>query len=305
MMNLNREVDFLIVGSGAAGCSAAIYLGMGGYKGVIVSGSLPGGLLTSTKEVDNYLGFQMIDGQVLANNMVDHAKKYAEIIYDSVISIDSKEKIVQTSLFSIKTKVIIIASGSFPKKLQLESEKRLENRGISYCAVCDGFLFKNKVVAVIGGGNSAFEETIYLSKICKKVYLIHRRNKFRGFKQLEEKVQNLVKEGKVEIILNEEVQEFVADQNECLSEIQLKNQKIQVQGAFVAIGYIPNSSFVNDIEKNEEYIVVNNKYETSEKGVYACGDVIYNNSYKQAIVAAASGCIAALEANHYLSLRGN
>lgn len=292
------QYDIVVVGGGVAGCTAAIYGGMSGKKVLLITGPLLGGLLSTTKIVDNYTGIPDIDGGDLANNMVEHAKKYSTVLCDSVTEIDVNNKIVKTYMDSISTKAIIIATGSSPKKLHLPSEYALENKGISYCAICDGFLFKDQDVAIIGGGNSAFEQVKYLAGICKSVTLIHRSEKFRAFQELQDDVKKLTN---VKIITNEEVQEFCGDNK--LTSIKLKNQSINVTGAFVAIGHIPNCSFVN-VEKTEDgYIKVKKNYETNVNGIFACGDVIFNEHmvrYNQAIVAGAEGCIAALETIKYL-----
>lgn len=288
----------VVVGGGIAGCTAAIYAGMSGKNVILIMGYMIGGLISTTKIVDNYTGLPGIDGFDMADKITKHAAKYAKVLYESVKHIDVKTKIITTENTEIKADSIIIATGSSPKKLNLKSEFHFENRGVSYCAICDGYFFKNKNVAVIGGGNSAFEQVKYLSTLCSNVYLIHRSDKFRAFAKIQEEVKSLPN---VKIIVNEEVQEFVGEDD--LKSIKLKHQNLEVSGAFIAIGHIPNSSFIEGVEKKDGYICVNKDYETSTPGIFACGDVIDQNlvsRYKQAIIAGGEGCVAALKSCEYV-----
>jgi thioredoxin reductase (NADPH) len=301
MIITNLECDLVVIGGGGAGCTATIYASASGKKTILIMGPLIGGLISTTNIVDNYTGFIGVSGMDLAAKFEEHAAKYAqEIIYDYVNNIDIINKIVYTGQFAIKCKAIIIATGSSPKKLHLTSEQIFENKGISYCAICDGFLFKNKDVAVIGGGNSAFEQVKYLSNLANHVYLIHRSKTFRAFDQLQKEVKNLTN---VTLILEEEIEEFLG--NDHLSGIKLKHSGniVNVEGAFISIGHIPNTNFINDVEKYDGYIVVNSGMATNVSGIFACGDVCYNPDiikYKQAIVACSEGCIAGLEASKYI-----
>ncbi len=301
MIISNLECDIVVIGGGGAGCTATIYGVTSGKSVIMIMGPLIGGLISTTSYVDNYTGFIGISGMELASKFEEHAAKYAkEIIYDYVTNIDTVNKIVYTGQFTIQCKSIIIATGSSPKKLNLPSETKFENKGVSYCAICDGFLFKNKDVAVVGGGNSAFEQVQYLSNLANHVYLIHRSKTFRAFDQLQKVVTNLKN---VTIILDEEIEEFIGDDH--LHSIQLKNSGkiLNIQGAFIAIGHTPNSNFIDNVEKHDGYIVVNSSLSTNISGIFACGDVSYNPNiikYKQAIVACSEGCIAALKASEYI-----
>lgn len=306
------QKDAIIIGGGPAAASSAIYLHTD--DSVMLVGPEPGGQLNKAHIVDNYLGFINVKGIELAEAFLSHASNHTKIIYETVKKIELKNhlKYVYTDENVYVSNVVIIATGSTPKKLNKPGESRLNNLGISYCAICDGILYKNKTVAVIGGGNSAFSEVIYLSNICKKIYLIHRgdKNSFRSFTNLQKEVYDLVKEGKVELILESEIYEFAGDKE--LEYIDVKNKnnyltKIEVAGAFIAIGHKPNTDFCpNEIKKNEEgCIVVDREHRVIDthnqiiKGIYACGDlVIFNDGeypLKQAITAANSGTIAALD----------
>jgi thioredoxin-disulfide reductase len=306
---INQEVikvKVLIIGTGPAGQSAAIYANgaladntdKSIKKIITLAGPQPGGLLTTTTVVENYPGFHSITGEELTNKFMEHASHHTEIKYEIVTKITNDKK-VYTNENTYQAEAIIIASGSSPKKLG--NEFNFLNRGVSYCAICDGFLYKGMDVAVVGGGNSALEEAIYLANICTKVYLIHRRNEFRAFVYLQERLKNY---SNIELVLNEEIEEFIGNDQDGLTELKLKNKTIKVKGCFIAIGYKPNSDFVKDIlELNDGYVVVNKDYSTSVKGIYACGDVIIHDlisRYKQAVVSAAEGCVAGLKAVEYI-----
>lgn len=295
---MKEEYDLVVIGGGIAGCTAAIYAGMSGRKVSLYVGPLMGGLISTTKIVDNYTGLPGIDGMKMAEDIIEHAKKYSTVIYDQVEKIYGK--VVQSSMKSVKAKAIVIATGSSPKKLGLYTEKVFENRGVSYCAICDGYFFKDKIVAVVGGGNSAFEQVKYLSSLCKTVYLIHRNNKFRAFDSLQKDVFKLKN---VIIKPNAEIEEFMGQEDLQMIKLKGTDEIIHAQGAFISIGHYPNSWFTQ-VEKDQEgYIIVKKNYETSERGIFACGDVIHNPHmarYKQAMVAGGEGCIAGLEAVKYI-----
>lgn len=307
-MNNHQIYDIVVVGCGSAGASAAIYGSTAGKSVAVFTGSMPGGLLSKTSTVYNYTGIKFSTGRQLAENFVEHAKEYANVFFYMA---DEIKYLENEKLFYIKyqdgevySKTIILATGAFPKKLGLETELKYENMGVSYCAVCDGFLYKNRDVAVIGGGNSAFEEALFLSNIAKKVYLIHRRKEFRAFAQLQKELEKKVQESKVQIITEAEVKFF--NGKEALEEISLNTgDSIKVDAAFVAIGYKPNSEIVKHLVNcdSDGYVQVDKSFKTSHQAIWACGDVIKLNDverYKQAIVAAAEGCIAALELSKYL-----
>lgn len=308
-----KVIDVLVIGSGPAGYTAALYAIRSGLNVKIISGNLIGGLLTTTTVVENYPGFENgIDGNLLVSNMKKQVENLGvDIIYDYVNYINYDKFPYQIHLESdniIVAKTIIIASGASHKKLNIKTEKIFENRGISYCATCDGFFYKNKDVIVIGGGDSACEEAIFLSNICNKVYMLIRGNSMKASNIMKQRV---LSNDKIEILYNEEVDEFVGDENsEKLVSIKTKSNKyINISAAFIAIGHTPNSlnmigigSVKLDIDSNG-YIITNDTI-TNIKGVYAAGDV-QDYKYRQAITSAASGCISALNAKGYISLIDN
>jgi thioredoxin reductase (NADPH) len=309
---IHNIYDLVIIGSGPAGTSAAIYGKMAGLKRVlIISGPIPGGLLTTTTQVHNYLGFPNIDGNDLANKFIEHAKEYSELLIDYVTGIEvnpyknaKSYHQVNTVNHIIETRGIIIASGSQPRKIGLASETQYTNLGVSYCAICDGFLYSDKIVAVVGGGNKAFEEVIYFSSLAKKIYLIHRSEKFRAFDDLQQQVYKLVETGQVELILNAQVTEFKG--TDILTNIDVNvngiSRNILLDGVFVAIGQIPNSKFISKVHKIDGYIITDAHGATNIPHIMAAGDVtrvVINNQlqtkYLQAITAAADGTNAALK----------
>jgi thioredoxin reductase (NADPH) len=301
-----------IIGSGPASLTAAIYLCLAGHRVHVFTGYNMGGLLTTTELVDNYPGSYNIKGKELAYGIYDHFKKVAAdnniISEEDVISVVFKgnKKVIETLSGTYEFDYVIVGTGSNPRKLGVAGEELI---GISYCAICDGNFYKNKVVMVIGGGETALQDTIYLSNIAKKVYLVHRRNTFRSHTDGNvKKVEELAKSGKVEIILNTTVEKFVG--REGLQEVYLSNGlKYGIDGAFIAIGHLPNSAFIKGhevsdisnsegIEKDGDYILVDSNYETNVPGFFAVGDVIKFKDgcirYNQAVIAAAEGCKAAL-----------
>lgn len=284
------KYEIIVIGSGFAGCSATVYAGMSNKKCLMISGETPGGLIVSTDIVDNYVGMPGVSGMEMGDKMLKHAEKYGDISYETVRKIKhiNGYNYVYTDLREYKCRSVIICTGSSPRKLNHIHEKAL------YCAVCDGFLYKDKVVAVIGGGNSAFEAALYLSGLCKRVYLIHRSDKFRAFDILQKQVRE---NNKIDIIAHEEVVDF-DDQRLLLS---LKNQELNdIHGVFVCIGHVPNTEFVNGFVNRSTggFIETNEHLETNIPGVYAAGDVV-ENEYNQGVVAAGDGARAALNAVKY------
>jgi len=299
-------MEVIIIGSGPAGINAAIYASQAGYKVTILAGSNPGGLLNTTEKVENYLGFQDISGKNLVKEFLSHGEKYSTIKNETVKIVKKDEKgfTIETHEGEIyKSNYVIVASGSNPKKIQILEP--MDNYGVSYCAICDGFFYKGQNVMVVGGGNAAFEAVEYLSKICKKVYLVHRSDQFKSFDYMQQRVKNLEN---VKIITFAEVSGFSRDEDGLLKAIEIKEkdkiQNIEVSGVFVHIGHTPQSNFINFCEKDLlGYILVDRNQKTNIPGLSACGDCIaYRDGFevmKQAIVAAAQGCIAALFLDKY------
>jgi len=306
------ETDVMIIGSGPAGYTAAIYAARANLKPHIVSGLEPGGQLTITTDVENYPGFgEVIQGPWLMEQMKEQAVKVGtEFHHDIVINVDFDNNPFHAETDSgIKfiTKSIIIATGAQARWLNIESENKFKGFGISACATCDGFFFKDQDIIVVGGGNSAVEEALYLTNFASKVTLVHRRNTLRAEKILQER---LFKHPKIDVIWDHVVEEFIGSNDPlALKEIKLRNvnnnsEKIlKATGAFIAIGHDPATSlFKNKIKMDDEnYIITKpDSTETNIKGVYAAGDV-KDKVFRQAVTAAGMGCMAALEAEKYLA----
>jgi thioredoxin reductase (NADPH) len=308
---MSTEVrDIVIVGSGPAGYTAAIYAARAELKPVIYEGSVTaGGALMNTTEVENFPGFiDGIMGPDLMDNMRKQAKRFgAELITDDVVEMDLEGEIKTIKDGSgnvVKAKAVILAMGSAYREIGLENEKRLSGRGVSWCATCDGFFFREQVIAVVGGGDSAVEEATFLTKFASKVVLIHRRDSLRASKIMQERA---FKNPKLEILWDTEVIDVLgADKVEGL---KLRNTKTGEEstgdftGLFVAIGHIPRSELVtSQIALDDEgYVKVEGRStRTNLPGVFACGDLV-DHTYRQAITAAGSGCQAALDAEKFLS----
>ena len=304
--------DLLIIGSGPAGYTAAIYAARANLNPHLVSGLEPGGQLTITTDVENYPGFgDTIQGPWLMEQMKEQAIKVGTIFHNDIVtSVDFSKTPFISKTDSGKqfiSKTIIIATGAQARWLNLESENKFKGFGVSACATCDGFFFKDQKVAVIGGGNSAVEEALFLTKFASKVILIHRRDTLRAEKILQER---LFQNKKIEIIWNNKVVEFIGDNNpQTLKSIVIENtlntskSSIDISGAFIAIGHDPATSlFKNKLDMDSEnYIITKpDSTETSVKGVFAAGDV-KDKVYRQAVTAAGMGCMAALEAEKFIS----
>ena len=299
----------VIIGSGPAGYTAAIYAARANLNPILISGLQPGGQLTITTDVENYPGYEdPIQGPWLMEQMQKQSIAVGtKIINSQVIQVDLKNKIKKIFLDNgdiIETKTVIICTGAQARWLGLENENKFKGHGLSACATCDGFFFKDKVVAVIGGGNSAAEESLFLTKFASKVLLIHRRDKLRAEKILQDR---LFKNHKIDLIWDSEIKSFNGEEN--LNSIDVRNLKtneisnILVDGVFVAIGHDPATSLFKDQLKMDEngYIVTKpDSTQTSIEGVFAAGDV-KDKVYRQAITAAGMGCMAALEVEKYLS----
>ena len=302
----------LIIGSGPAGYTAAIYAARAMLEPTLVQGLQPGGQLTITTDVENYPGYgDVIQGPWLMEQMQEQAKNVGtNIINDIIKSVDFKckpFKAISESGTEYTADSVIISTGAQARWLGLESEKKFQGYGVSACATCDGFFFKEKKVAVIGGGNSAVEEALYLTNFASKVYLVHRRDELRAEKILQDR---LFKNEKVECVWDSELKEIVGDEDPLnVKSINIKNTKtnetssIELDGVFVAIGHDPATQIFRDqVEMDEDgYIITKpDSTLTNVEGVYAAGDV-KDKIYRQAVTAAGMGCMAALEAEKYLS----
>ena len=309
MENKLRKV--IIIGSGPAGYTAAIYLGRAGYKPLVIAGALtPGGQLMNTTEVENYPGFpEGILGPDLMESMQKQAEKFgAEILLNDVISVDFKSavKLVATDDgITYESDAVIVSTGSQVRKLGVPGELEYSGRGVSYCATCDGFFFRGKPITVVGGGDSAFEEALFLTRFGSSVTLIHRRNEFRASKIMVDRAKE---NEKIKFITNSVVDEVHGNDVEATS-LTVRNvitgetQEIESAGLFVAIGHTPATKFLNDqLKLNEDGTIVVDgaTTRTSAEGVFAAGDVV-DNMYRQAISAAGMGCRAALDAQAYLN----
>jgi len=298
--------DVIILGSGPAGLAAAIYTCRENLKTLVITGSQPGGQLILTTDVENYPGFpEPILGPELMDRMRAQAERVgAEFISDEATSVDFSKKplkvAVQDQTFEAKS--IIIATGATAKSLGLESEAKLRGKGVSYCAACDGYFFKDRSVAVVGGGDTAVEEALFLTKLARKVTLVHRREALRASKILQERA---FEDKKIEFIWNSIVEEILGDVQ--VRGLRLRNVKsgnvseIECEGVFIAVGYKPNTAiFKGQIELDEGgFVVAKNETKTNIEGVFVAGDVC-DQKYRQAITAAGSGCKAAIDVGRFL-----
>ena len=308
-MNNQRE-KVIIIGSGAAGLTAAIYAARANLNPIVIEGIQPGGQLTITTDVENYPGYaDVVQGPWMMEQMRSQAIKVgARIINDIVVKIDlnkNEKMVVLDSNKSLTADTIIIATGAQAKWLGLESENKYNGRGVSACATCDGFFYRNKEVAVVGGGNTAVEEALYLSNICTKVNLIHRRDALRSEKILQDR---LFSKKNINIIWNNEVSEILGDENgvnalKLISTKQNKTEIIKVDGVFIAIGHSPSTKPFKDVLEmdNEGYIIAQKPGTTITNldGVFAAGDCV-DKIYRQAVTAAGMGCMAALDAEKWI-----
>ncbi|KAF7275639.1 hypothetical protein GWI33_011472, partial [Rhynchophorus ferrugineus] len=302
-----RHSRLIILGSGPAGYSAAVYAARANLKPLLIAGMQLGGQLTTTTEIDNWpSGEEGLTGPGLMERMQAHAERFGtEILYDHIHEADLKTRpfVLKGDMGEYTCDALIIATGATAQYLGLESEQKFMGQGVSACATCDGFFYKNQNVMVVGGGNTAVEEALYLSNIAAHVTLVHRRASLRSEKILQDHLFAKEKEGKVSIIWNHQVDEVLGDQTG-VTGVRIKStqdgstQQIDVQGLFIAIGHKPNTDIFKDqLELKDGYIVVNsglkgNATATSIPGVFAAGDVA-DQVYRQAITSAGSGCMAA------------
>lgn len=302
--------NVVIVGSGPAGCTAAIYAARAGLSPVLVEGMEPGGQLTTTPEIGNWPGaFEMPSGFDLMQKLQQHARDLGTVfISDKVEKSSLKGKVKSLTLSSgqeLKSRTVIICTGAAARYLGLPSEEQYKGKGVSACATCDGFFFRNKTVAVIGGGSAAFVEAVYLCGLCSKVYLVHRREGFRSEQVLVDKFKQFAQSGKAQFVLNATVDEIKGDGNK-VTALRLKVpegiKELEVDGVFVAIGHNPATEVFSELQCDEGgYLKTGFGPETatSLEGVFAAGDCA-DHVYRQAITSAGQGCKAALDVEHYL-----
>ena len=301
--------DVIIIGSGPAGFTAAIYTARAGLKPLLIASSVEaGGELMKTTEVENFPGFPdgLMGPELMANFQAQAERFGTEVLLDDVIEVDLRGdvKIVKTGLGqTFEAKTVILATGAAYRELGLPREKELSGYGVSWCATCDGFFFRERTIAVVGGGDSAMEEANFLTRFASKVYLIHRRDTFKASKIMQERALN---NPKIEVVWNTEIAELLGENK--LSGVTLRNtvdgstSNLDLDGLFIAVGNDPRVWLVEDqvTLTPEKFIQVEGRTsKTNLPGVFACGDVI-DPTYRQAITAAASGCVAALDAEHYL-----
>jgi thioredoxin reductase (NADPH) len=312
MSNTPEKIECLIIGSGPAGYTAAIYAARADMKPVVYAGMQPGGQLTITTDVENYPGYP--DG-IMGPEMMENFRKQAErlgadIRYGMVTAVDfsgkAPYKVIVDEKHEILAETVIISTGASAKWLGIPSEEKLNGYGVSACAVCDGFFFRGKDVAIVGAGDTAAEEASYLAKICNKVYMIVRRDEFRASKAMQHRVMNTPN---IEVLFNSETDEILGDAK--VEGVRVKNtqtgelREISIQGFFVAIGHQPNTAIFKDYITMDEtgYILTQpGSSKTNVEGVFACGDA-QDKIYRQAVTAAGSGCMAALDAERYLAAK--
>ena len=315
-MDKTQHHELIILGSGPAGYTAAVYAARANLNPVVITGMQPGGQLTTTTDVDNWPGdFDGTQGPELMQRMEKHAKRFeTNVIFDHINQIDCKKRpfVLKGNDTTYTADALIIATGASARYLGLPSEEAFKGKGVSACATCDGFFYKNQEVAVIGGGDTAVEEALYLSNIAKKVTVIHRRDSFRSEKILSQQLMEKVKTGQVEIMWDHVLEEVLGD-NSGVTGIKIKHvkdnttQDLALTGVFIAIGHTPNTQiFEKQLNMQGGYIEVQggfNAYatQTSIEGIYAAGDVV-DFTYRQAITSAGTGCMAALDAEKYLDL---
>ncbi|WP_047043668.1 thioredoxin-disulfide reductase [Vibrio mexicanus] len=313
-MSNAKHCNLLILGSGPAGYTAAVYAARANLKPVLVTGMQQGGQLTTTTEVENWPGdAEGLTGPNLMERMKEHAERFeTEMIFDHINEVDLSQRPFKLTGDSNEytADALIISTGASAKYLGLESEEAFKGRGVSACATCDGFFYRNQKVAVVGGGNTAVEEALYLSNIASEVHLIHRRDTFRAEKILVKRLMDKVENGNIVLHTDRTLEEVVGD-DMGVTGVRIKDtqsdniEQLDVMGAFIAIGHQPNTAiFKGQLDMKDDYIIVKsgldgNATQTSVEGVFAAGDVMDHN-YRQAITSAGTGCMAALDAERYL-----
>ena len=304
-------MNTIIIGSGPAGYTAAIYAARADLNPIIYTGLEPGGQLTTTTEVDNFPGYPNgVDGPTMMNELKEQAERFGtkvEIDFISKVDFSNERggihKLYTQNGDEIKSKTVIISTGASAKYLGLESEQRLIGGGVSACAVCDGFFYKNQNVAIVGGGDTAIEEATYLAKICNKVTMLVRKDHFRASKAMQNRLANF---DNIDVLFNHEIEEVVGEN--VVEAIKIKNNlnkeasEVKITGLFIAIGHTPNTDiFKGSVEMDDSGYILTDKISTKTNvpGVFAAGDV-QDKDYRQAITAAGTGCMAALDAERYL-----
>ena len=313
-MSAVRHARVIILGSGPAGYSAAVYAARANLKPLLITGIQAGGQLTTTTEVDNWPGDPHgLTGPALMQRMQEHAERFdTEIIYDHIhtAELQSRPFVLKGDSGTYSCDALIIATGASAQYLGLPSEEAFSGKGVSACATCDGFFYRNQVVAVIGGGNTAVEEALYLSNIAKEVHLVHRRDKLRSEKILQDKLFDKVENGNMRLHWNHTLDEVLGDQSG-VTGVRLKStldgstKELALAGVFIAIGHKPNTElFVGQLDMHDGYLKIKggsegNATATSIEGVFAAGDVA-DHVYRQAITSAGAGCMAALDVEKFL-----
>ena len=318
-MSSPRHVQLLILGSGPAGYSAAVYAARANLKPVLITGIAQGGQLMTTTDVDNWpADAEGVQGPDLMARFLAHAVRFnTEIVADHIHTVDLKQRpfLLKGDAGEYTCDALIISTGASARYLGLPSEESFMGKGVSACATCDGFFYRNQDVSVIGGGNTAVEEALYLTNIARKVTLVHRRDKFRAEPILVDRLMEKVAAGKVEILWHHELEEVLGDQSGVTGMVVRDNRngeenKVPLTGVFVAIGHTPNTGiFEGQLDMNGGYIITRSGLmgqatETSVPGVFAAGDV-QDHVYRQAITSAGTGCMAALDAQRYLENPGS
>lgn len=312
-MSTSNHHRLIILGSGPAGYTAAVYAARANLNPVVITGMQQGGQLTTTTEVENWPGGpEGLQGPALMQQMQEHVERYeAAIVFDHIDSVDLSQKpFTLTGSNAYTCDSLIIATGASAQYLGLESESAFMGKGVSACATCDGFFYRNKEVVVVGGGNTAVEEALYLSNLCSKVHLVHRRDELRAEKVLQDRLFSRAEEGRITLNWHRQLDEVLGDETG-VTGVRLASAKgekpveIAVDGVFIAIGHKPNTDmFVGQLDMNDGYIKTasgldGNATLTSVEGVFAAGDVS-DHIYRQAITSAGFGCMAALDAEKYL-----
>jgi len=304
--DIKMNYDIAIIGGGPAGLSAAIYAARGGLKTVVFERGLIGGQIVLTADVENYPGFEEnMSGFDIADKMKKQADKFdVEFKINEIKKIIPQKdfKLIKTTNEEFKVKVVVIATGANPSKLGVDGEARLTGRGVSYCATCDGALYRDKIVAVVGGGDSAVEEALFLTKFAKKVYIIHRRDELRAVKIIQKRAFN---NDKIEIVWNSIITEIEGKQ--FVENLKIHNRKtkensdLAVDGVFMYVGIVPNNELVKEIVKIDErgFILVDESMQTSVPGIYSIGD-INQKALRQVVTAASDGAIAAFSAEKWI-----